>query len=372
MTLFLRIDINIIAIVLLGITLLIARKRLDKQDKLNETFLNICFIIMLEILFETLTCVINTNPNQNLIWISVFLHMCLFATAPFLSYFWYTFIYHWMVPGGFVPQKNKIALLIPVIINFIITILSPFYNFIFYIDSLNKYHRGDLFVVSAGITYFYLIFSFILIIKKRKKILQEEFVPLIAFGILPVIGGILQTLFYGILLMWSFCAFSLIIVYLFLQQRIIQLDTLSGAWTRGSFDGYISRKVRFNGSEKFGVIFVDIDGLKYINDRFGHLEGDYAIKTAIGLIKNTLRKTDIIARFGGDEFVIILDCDSKCFLEKTIDRIRLCFTQYNEQSDKDYTLGCSFGADIFNSETSIEQFLYHVDNLMYYNKNQKK
>lgn len=89
------------------------------------------------------------------------------------------------------------------------------YNLVFFINSSNIYHRGPLFIISAGIIYFYLIYSFGLIFKQKKKIVKQEFLPLIIFGILPIIGGLLQTLFYGVLLMWSTCAFSLVIVYNF-------------------------------------------------------------------------------------------------------------------------------------------------------------
>ena len=373
MNLFLRIDINLVAIALLGITFLIAYKRLDKRDKLNEIFLNVSIIIILEIIFETLTCVINGQPDQRLIPFSFFLHMCLFITAPILTYFWYTFVHYWVMSDDNISKKNNILLLIPLIVNFIIAILSPFYDFIFYIDYSNEYHRGSLFILSSLITYFYIILSFVLLLKQKKKIFKEEFLPLFVFGILPMIGGLLQTMFYGILLMWSCTAFSLVIVYNFLQQRMIHLDNVSGAWTRSSFDYYISKRVQLKEDEPFGLIFADIDGLKNINDKFGHLEGDFAIKTAIKLIKSVLRENDVIARFGGDEFVIVLNCDTKLTLEKTIERIKVSFVKYNENSDKGYALECSFGADIFDvNSRSLEQFLYHVDNLMYCSKNQKK
>lgn len=72
MSVFLRIDINIVAIVLLGTVVLIAYNRLDKQDKLNKVFLSTSLIILLETFFETITCIINGRPEQWLIPVSVF------------------------------------------------------------------------------------------------------------------------------------------------------------------------------------------------------------------------------------------------------------------------------------------------------------
>lgn len=372
MDVFLRIDINIMAMVLLGLVSFNAHKRLDRQDLLNKVFLIVSLIIIAQLFFETATCIINKRPEQWLISISVFLHICLFAIAPILTYYWYFFIKNLVVSDEATVRKSNIILLIPVMVSIVLTLLSPVYNFSFYIDSSNVYHRGPLFNINAAITYFYIFYGFILIVQNRRKIVKQEFVPLCIFSVLPIIGGLVQTLFYGTLLMWSGTAFSLVIVYIFLQQRMVHLDALTGVWSRGSFDYYISQRLKQKNNDRFGVIYFDIDKLKNINDSFGHVEGDLAIKTSIAIIKNAIRKNDIIVRMGGDEFLIILDCESNADLEKTINRINASFLEHNKNSGKGYKLECSFGADIFNSDySSIEQFLRHVDNLMYENKRDK-
>lgn len=372
MDVFLRVDINIMAMILLSLVSLNAYKRLDRQDSLNRVFITVSFVIIVQLFIETATCVINKRPEQWLIPVTVFLHICLFVIAPILTYYWCHFVKYLVVSDEATVKKRNIVLLIPVILSILLTLLSPFYNLVFYVDSANVYHRGPLFNISAAIVYVYIIYGFILVVKNRRKIVKQEFVPLCIFSVLPIIGGLVQTLFYGTLLMWSGTAFSLVIVYIFLQQRMVHLDALTGVWNRGSFDYYITQRLRQKNNDKFGVVYFDIDGLKNINDRYGHVEGDLAIKTSISIIKEVIRKNDIIVRMGGDEFLIILDCESNADLEKTIKRINASFSEHNKNSGKSYKLECSFGADIFNSEySSIEQFLRHVDNLMYENKREK-
>ena len=371
MSLFLRIDINIIAIILLSSVILIATKNLDKKETLNRTFLITSTIILFELFFETMTCVINGHPVQWLIPVSVFMHICLFAAAPVLTYFWYTFIKKWLDIAANKPVK-KYLMLIPVFFNFVITVFSPVYGYIFSINSENIYQRGPLFWLMSGITLFYLAYSMILILIHRKKLLKEEFLPMIVTSIIPIAGGLLQTVFYEALLVWSSTAFCLVINFYFLQQRMIHLDKLTGAWTKDSLIHYISRSIKNNNMLKLGIVFLDLDGLKQINDQYGHLEGDCALKTSIELIKSTLRKTDIVSRFGGDEFIIVIHCDSKLELESTISRIKAIFGDYNEKSGKGYRLEFSFGADILNDNfNSLDQFLLHVDKLMYDNKKSK-
>ncbi len=371
---FLRVDINIIAIILLTAVYMIANMRLDKKDYLNATFLQVSGIIALELAIETTTCIINKRPGTWLIPLSNILHILLFSIAPVLTYYWYVLVKSLITT----PQKKKnklrtIVSLLPVIINFVLTLLSPSYHLIFYIDQNNVYKRGPLFIVFGIATYVYFLASFFYIIKYKNRIMKREFYIYFIFGILPMSGGIIQGFFYGPLLMWSTVAFSLVITYVFLQQRMIHLDHLSGAWDRGSFEYYMLTRLGRNDQNKSGLVYMDIDELKKINDQYGHVEGDFTIKQAIACIRKVLRKSDIIVRMGGDEFIIILDCDVQEAMNKIIRKMEDSITSYNQQSGKTYRIACSFGGAIYDpNKSSIEDFLNHIDRLMYQNKSLKR
>lgn len=373
MDVFLRIDMNLAAMLLLGIVCLIACRRLDLSDQLNKVYVISCVIIILELFFESATCVLNRRTEPWAAPVSTILHLCLFAAAPILTYFWYRMLSHWIFPDERISRKKQFLLLLPVGVNMIFTLMSPVYGLIFYIDDSNDYHRGSWFFLSIVIIYSYFLYSFALIWTQRKKVVKEEFIPLFIVGILPVIGGILQSLFYGVLMMWSCAGFSLVVVYIFLQQRMVHLDDLTGAWTRGTFEYCLAQRAKRRKDDIFGLVLLDIDGLKKINDEYGHFEGDYALKTIVQLVKSVLKKTDVIARTGGDEFLIILDCNSREKVEYTIEKIKSTLRQHNETSPKDYLLDCSIGAELYHSGfTDIDQFMRHVDKLMYENKRIKK
>ncbi len=373
MDVFLRIDMNLAAMLLLGIVCLIARRRLDLSDQLNKVFMISSVIIILELFFESATCVLNRRPEPWAAPVSTIMHLCLFAAAPMLTYFWHRMLSHWIFPDEKISRRRQVLLLLPVAVNLILTLISPLYGLVFYIDGSNVYHRGPCFFLSVTIIYSYFLYSFALILTQRKKVVKEEFIPLFIVGILPVIGGILQSVFYGLLMMWSFAGFSLVVVYIFLQQRMVHLDDLTGAWTRGTFEYCLAQRAKRRKDDVFGLVLLDIDGLKKINDEYGHFEGDYALKTIVQLIKSVLKKTDVIARTGGDEFLIILDCNSREKVEHTIEKIKSTLRLHNETSSKDYLLDCSIGAELFHSGfTDIDQFMRHVDKLMYENKRIKK
>ena len=91
------------------------------------------------------------------------------------------------------------------------------------------------------------------------------------------------------------------------------------------------------------------------------------------VIKNSLRKTDIITRYGGDEFLITLDIEKAKDVERILERINRSFEKYNRYSNKKYELSVTFGHGTYskNYET-LEKFISVIDNKMYENKRIKK
>ena len=371
MNILVRIDTNIIAIIMLIIVYFMAYRRLEKQDSLNKIFLTVAFIVLHQLVFETITCIINKRPELWLIPISEVFHTLLFTVAPILTCYWYFLIKKLVRPRTEGFKKRYLVMWFPVLVNFILTLLSPIYHFIYSIDTSNVYHRGSLYLLSAVITYSYILYSLILVVLNAKLLPKHDFNILIICIIFPICGGLVQTFVYGPLLIWSCSAFSLFLAFIFLQQRMVHLDELTGAWDRSSFEYYIAQRLEQD-HDKLGIIYVDIDKLKDINDKFGHMEGDYAIKMAVSLIRNIIHKDDIIVRQGGDEFLIIIRCNTKEALDDIIRRMEVTFDEFNHNSVKSYRLECSFGGDIFDSSySSMDMFINHVDNLMYQRKKER-
>jgi len=374
MSTYLRIDLNIASIILLGMVFAMAYIRLDHEDGFNRLFFKGCLLILTLTLFEAFTCVVNMQPSPWLRFLSTLMHICLFAIPPLLTYYWYLLADTLTLQGNVRVMKGNILYLIPVVANFLMVVLSPAYQFIFFIDEAGIYHRGPLFIITALISLAYMFLGLVLLIQRRKSLLRQEFLFLFLFCLLPMIGGIIQGLFYGILLMWSCSACALVIMYLYLQERMTQNDTLTGAWTRNSFEHYVSQYLKSDNGQPFGIIYADIDNLKPINDLYGHPEGDIAICSAVKVIKSVLRKGDAIARLGGDEFAIHVNVSSHKDLRAVLQRIDDAILSYNQASGKVYQLSLSFGADLFfgNVACNFDSIIRQVDRLMYDNKRSKK
>ena len=107
MNVFLRVDINIVAMILLGIIAMIAYKRLDLKDQLNRAFLITSLIVILELFFETSTCVLNRRPELWAAPVSTILHFFLFVAGPILTYSWYRMVLSLDNSGGTPDEAEK-------------------------------------------------------------------------------------------------------------------------------------------------------------------------------------------------------------------------------------------------------------------------
>ncbi|MBA2341225.1 MAG: GGDEF domain-containing protein [Pyrinomonadaceae bacterium] len=122
------------------------------------------------------------------------------------------------------------------------------------------------------------------------------------------------------------------------------------------------------------LIYADMDGLKKINDTYGHNEGSLAITKVAEILRQTFRESDIIARLGGDEFTILA---TGIFPEKTnvvANRLEENLANYNAEGNHQYDLSLSFG--IINidpdNELSVEELVAKADEAMYKHKRSRR
>ena len=128
----------------------------------------------------------------------------------------------------------------------------------------------------------------------------------------------------------------------------------------------------------FAVLYMDLDGFKPINDEHGHEAGDHVLKVVAQRLKHILRETDTVARFGGDEFAIIIESlESEKSPHSTADKIALkivnMMTEPVLYKNKEIRLGASIGTSFYpNDATDIEVLISKADASMYQVKKQAK
>ena len=122
------------------------------------------------------------------------------------------------------------------------------------------------------------------------------------------------------------------------------------------------------------LFFIDMDGLKLINDKFGHQVGDDAISTCARLLKSAFRESDIIGRMGGDEFTVLASKVDKENSDDIVGRVREAFKEFNQTSNLKYEVECSIGSyEMENfSEEAFNEALQKADELLYQEKREKR
>ncbi|MFC1684518.1 GGDEF domain-containing protein [Pseudomonadota bacterium] len=164
-----------------------------------------------------------------------------------------------------------------------------------------------------------------------------------------------------------------------LYHRAIQsalVDPLTGVKNRSSMDATIQREVDL--AQRHGtplsVLLLDIDHFKSINDRFGHACGDYVIQAVAQCISETVRGSDMVFRFGGEEFLVLLsctDCKGTCLLAE---RIRQNIENLAFSRESELLVTASLGISCLQMEDKPEDLFKRADKALYqakkYGRNQ--
>jgi len=159
-------------------------------------------------------------------------------------------------------------------------------------------------------------------------------------------------------------------------EKLAHYDTLTGCCSRGYGLNLLEQQIKMANRKKTFVtlFYLDIDRFKYINDTFGHEEGDKVLKKVVQLFKSTLREADIICRLGGDEFLLIFPENSLNDASLIRERLNKNLKKLNQRLAKPYEIGFSIGLSYYNpaNPLSIEELIKIADENMYKEKKKKK
>ena len=148
-------------------------------------------------------------------------------------------------------------------------------------------------------------------------------------------------------------------------------DELTGILNRRGFLNNAQKVISFAteiGMQGF-VFFADLDGLKKINDNFGHEYGDIAIKLQAQILKEAFRKTDIVGRLSGDEFGVVSIGMSDDYVEKMRAKLESLDAEYTKKNNLPFELSVSLGAAHFDvKKNNLSELLKESDADLYEQK----
>jgi diguanylate cyclase (GGDEF)-like protein len=139
-------------------------------------------------------------------------------------------------------------------------------------------------------------------------------------------------------------------------------DSLTGIYNRQRLNLILSSKLTRESS--FAFLMLDIDNFKRVNDKYGHLVGDNILKELTQVIGKKVRQNDVFARWGGEEFVVILDCIADITIAQNIaEHIREYIEIYSFPEVEKVT--CSFGVTIYKEKDSLDDITKRADEALY-------
>lgn len=144
-------------------------------------------------------------------------------------------------------------------------------------------------------------------------------------------------------------------------------DPLTQISNRAAFDEALSRKIYSYKRHKscFSLMMIDIDHFKNINDNYGHIHGDGVLKAVAQAISKTVRRSDEVFRYGGEEFVVLSSKTELCGARFLAERIRQAVKKIKFNVNEQISVTASFGVAASNEQEDINDILYQADKSLY-------
>lgn len=300
-----------------------------------------------------------------------------FFSGSLIGYFYTNYILHKI--GKEEKKWQKALIFIPVLLVTILLVINLFNGMLFTINENNLYSRGKyIYIYSIVIATYIIVMGANLVYCYFKNIdnkkLKEEFKKLLIFTSIPIVSALIQNFNYGITLGQVGLTLSVLLIYLNGQKKDSNIDELTGIYNRRAFNRNVSRL--FNSKKLMFLMLMDANDFKMINDKYGHLEGDKALVAIANILKNAISNTDkdyFLARYGGDEFIIVGEIKSQDDVDELMLQIEEEEKRYNKETKNKYNIKLSIGYSLRNNEhTSVESLIEAADNKMYARKKEMK
>jgi len=155
-------------------------------------------------------------------------------------------------------------------------------------------------------------------------------------------------------------------------ERLAVIDPLTELYNRRYIMHAITREAgrADRQNQRLALLMIDINGFKGVNDSLGHLIGDRILREMANLLQGTFRTTDIVSRYGGDEFLVLLVDAEEKEAGRAIQRLQYHVEQWNKmESIPGYRMSLSCGASVYRRGSDVVEVLAAADRAMYEDKN---
>ena len=276
-----------------------------------------------------------------------------------------------------IKKVHRYLLALPAALFIVLLLVTLSGDSAFGIDENNRLVLGFAYIATYVVGLLYIAAAAILITVQRKTLNRGELIPYLLVPVIPVTLALIEIAFGSLTgLMWAGTSLVILEIQMLVLNNRTNIDHLTSLNNRMALDVYVRRMIQESKSlhMQLGLIMMDVDDFKSINDRYGHVEGDRALKATASILRECFVGRFFIARFGGDEFTVVLkNCDDER-LANYLEKLETERVKHNKLVNRPYEIKLSIGASVFTESeiTSLHSVYMKVDGLMYQDKKAKK
>lgn len=299
-----------------------------------------------------------------------------FFSTTLMCFFWFVY-FEYMQDSPFVKSRERVWVSSALVwIMGILLLVNLFTGILFYVDENDVYQRGPLFILQYLLSYIYVFFScfraLIGLFQKSKYGQRDMLLALALFPVAPACAGVIQFLRPELPLACAALSLSALVMYLNWLNQMISVDPLTHLNNRKQLAHSYEQGLQ-NTEEGISLYLMMIDANKFkgINDTYGHIQGDAAlvrIADALRLGCRELHRRANIARYGGDEFVILAWAESEEVVEGLKKRIHEILKELNRKADSPYELTVSIGSAKARQGMALKELIEEADQKLYEEK----
>lgn len=354
--------------------LLSSKGTIEKKTFSDKIFISLIWVTIVLCAIEASTFLVDGKTFYGARALNIILNCLLFSINIVFVFLWTLYIDYKLFEDIERIKKRWWIIALPSFVVLAAVIVTPFYPIIFNVTADNVYQRTIYTYIPFIVSFCYLAYDEILIYSNRNNARSYMLAPSFIFLLPLIVGSVTQMFVYGVSLTWASLSISMVSLYINIHGNASHVDQLSGVYNRTYWEGDIkkmARKAKTNKKMLVGIL-IDVDNFKVINDKYGHQTGDEAIRNIGRILRNTASKNDFVARYGGDEFIIMREVDSEKDVVSFLDHLENNILNHTIDQKLPYKLDFSYGYSFYENDTdTVDSLFARMDKAMYESKRAK-
>ncbi len=368
MEFFLQFDISFFSVLMLVVFFITIKARKESKGTSINLFFRLLWVTVYLLLLEVLSWAF--DRVEGYYYLNYFFNMMFAWSTSLITCIWASYI-DYQIFGSYERLKRRWLYAHTFIITGALLLINIFKPFIFTVSPVNVYSREAGMIVLPILNILVFVYIAYIAFKKRRSIQKEVVLVILMYIIIPAIAAFLQVLLFGVFILWPTMAVTVVLTYIFLETVSTSKDYLTGLLSRHRFDSYLEYMLTHN--KEFILLMLDLNDFKKINDTYGHLSGDLALKVFSETLTKKFSESRIICRYAGDEFMIILDKYNEEEMIIELENITNSMKAIYDNNELPYMVTYSYGYQVV---TKDDRYIYNtlvheVDEKMYIHKSMK-